>query len=102
MSSLGLLGAPLSVQYAQPTTGQTVTGDGSRIILIDPAGTLATLTVVLPASPVNGQECIIAASQILTALTITGTIVGTLTTMALGGFARFVYSATASKWFRAG
>lgn len=100
MSSPG--GAPCTVQYATPTTGQTVTGDGSRIIIINPAGTLATLTVILPSSPVDGQECILAASQILTALTITGTIVGTLTTLALGGFARFVYSATAAKWFRAG
>lgn len=93
---------PFSVQYATPTTGQTVTGDGSQIIIINPAGTLAALTVVLPASPTDGQQCVLATSQILTSLTITGTIVGTLTTLALGGFARFVYSATAAKWFRAG
>lgn len=96
------LNLPLSVQYATPTTGATVTGDGSRVIIINPAGTLANLTVVLPAAPVDGQVCILATSQILTALTITGTIVGTLTTLALGGFATFVYSATAAKWFRAG
>lgn len=91
-----------SVQYSTPATGATVTGDGSRIIIINPAGTIATLTVVLPASPTEGQECILASSQIVTALTITGTITGTLTTLAAGGFARFVYSATAAKWFRAG
>lgn len=102
MSSLGFNPAARSIQYAVPTTGQTVTGDGSAVICINPAGTLAALTVVLPASPFDGQECTIATSQILTSLTITGTIVGTLTTLALGGFARFVYSAQASKWFRAG
>lgn len=91
-----------SVQYATPTTGQTVTCDGSSVVMINPAGTLATLTVTLPASPVDGQDVLICASQIVTALTITGTIVGTLTTLAVAGFARFVYSATASKWFRAG
>lgn len=92
-----------STQYAQPTTGQTVTANpGVAALFIDPAGTLATLTVVLPASPVEGQGFEMGSSQILTALTITGTIVGTLTTLALGGFARFRYSATASKWFRTG
>lgn len=93
----------ITTQYAAPTTGQTVTANaGVRILFINPAGTLATLTVVLPASPVEGQDFIVCASQILTALTITGTIVGTLTTLALGGFARFVYSTDAAKWFRAG
>ena len=92
-----------AVQYSVPTTGGTVTaGSNTRVMLLNPAGTLATLTVVLPASPVDGQDFIVSTSQILTALTITGTIVGTLTTLALGGFARFVYSADSSKWFRCG
>lgn len=91
-----------SVQYAAPTAGQTVTCDGSSVVFIDPAGTLATLTVALPAAPVNGQEVNLCASQIITALTVTGTIIGTLTTLAVAGFARFVYSSTAVKWFRAG
>lgn len=91
------------VQYAAPTTGQTVTALASTDVLqIDPAGTLATLTVVLPASPVDGQDFTVCTSQIITTLTVTGSIVGTLTTMALGGFARFSYSATAAKWMRAG
>lgn len=93
----------LATQYAVPTTGQTVTANaGTRVLFIDPAGTLVALTVVLPAGPVEGQDFLVASSQSITTLTITGTIVGTLTTLALGGFARFVYSATASKWFRAG
>ena len=63
---------------------------------------LATLTIVLPSSPVDGDEVIISTSQTLTALTITGTIVGTLTTLNAAGFARFFYSADSSKWFRVG
>lgn len=91
-----------SIQYAAPTTGQTVTADGSNVLLLNPAGTLVALTVTLPANPSDGQDFVVATSQIITTLTITGTIIGTLTTLALGGFARFVYSATAAKWFRAG
>lgn len=93
----------VSTQYAQPTVGQTVTANaGVNALFIDPAGTLLTLTVVLPASPSDGQVFMMGSSQIITTLTVTGTIVGSLTTMGLGGFARFCYSATASKWFRVG
>lgn len=93
----------VGTQYAQPTTGQTVTANaGVNALFLDPAGTLVALTVVLPANPVDGQVFMMGASQIITSLTITGTIVGTLTTLALGGFARFCYSGSASKWFRVG
>lgn len=92
------------VQYATPTTGSTVTVvTGTTALLLNPAGTLVALTVALPSSPVDGQSITIATSQILSALTVSGgTLVGTLTTMALGGFARLVYGATAGVWFRAG
>lgn len=90
-------------QYVAPTAGATVNANaGTEVLFLDPAGTLATLTVALPLNPVEGQDFTVSSSQIVTALTFTGTIVGTLTTLALGGFARFVYSATAAKWFRCG
>lgn len=90
-------------QYATPTTGQTVTASsGVNALLLDPSGTLLALTVVLPSGPVDGQVFMIGCSQIITTLTITGTIVGTLTTFALGGFARFCYSGSGAKWFRVG
>jgi hypothetical protein len=96
-------GTVQSVQYAAPSTGATVTANaGVHVLHLDPAGTLAALSVVLPASPANGQDFVISTSQTITALTITGTIVGTLTTLALGGFARFNYSSSAAKWLRAG
>lgn len=91
-----------STQYVVATTGTTVTADGSAILLLDPAGTLLALTITMPASPIDKQHFTIGTSQIITALTITGTIVGTLTTLALGGFATFQWNATAAKWFRVG
>lgn len=93
----------LITQYATPTTGSTVNANaGVEALMLNPAGTLATLTVALPVSPVDGQSFSISTTQIITALTITGTIVGTLTTLSLGGYAWFLYSATAAKWMRAG
>ena len=100
--SYALPGVPVKTQYVTPTTGQSVTvNPDTDILLVDPAGTLATLTIVLPTGQ-DGKKVKIASAQILTALTVTGTIVGTLTTLALAGFAEFVYSSTAAKWFRSG
>ena len=91
-----------STQYVVPTTGTTITADGSSVLLLDPAGTLLALTVTMPATPIDKQRFTVSTSQVITGLTITGTIVGTLTTMALGGFACFQWNATAAKWFRVG
>ena len=91
------------VQYAQPTTGATVNiNSNTDILAVDPAGLLLTLTVALPSSPRDGKIIKIAASQVITTLTLTGSIVGSLTTLALGGFAEFVFCSSANKWFRAG
>lgn len=95
----------LSIQRPVPESGGTVnlTRADKVYALLDPAGTLATLTVNLPSSPLDGDEVTLSTSQILTALTVgNGTIVGTLTTLALGGFAKFVYNTASSKWFRCG
>jgi hypothetical protein len=92
------------MQYAVPTTGQTVAMSANigRLVL-NPAGLLALLTITMPPSPTDGQECSFSTSQPITALTMSGgTIIGGLTTLALGGFASFVYSSGASSWFRAG
>lgn len=94
--------APSVVQEAIPTAGQSVMIlDTSDVLFLNPAGTLATLTVVLPTGGA-GRRVTISSAQLITLLTITGTIVGTLTTLALGGFAEFIYSATTSKWYRTG
>lgn len=96
---------PITVQQSVPTTGGTVVAAGGLVnyVLLEPAGTLATLTLTLPSSPVNGQRCVVSTTQIITALTVGGgTIIGTLTTLVLGGFAEFLYSSDSSKWFRVG
>lgn len=91
------------VQYSAPLTGASVTiAANTDVLAVDPAGTIAALTIVLPTSPTDGQEVVIAASQIVIALTLTGTIIGTLTALAVAGFARFTYSSSAAKWFRSG
>jgi hypothetical protein len=94
-----------TVQYVTPASADTISVTASRntIVLINPSGTIAALTVNLPSSPLTGDIVTLSSSQIVTVLTVgNGTLVGTLTTLTVGGFARFCYSSTANKWFRIG
>lgn len=94
-----------TVQYSAPTTGSTVTvgSTGHTKLLLNPAGTLATLTVTFPGSPSDGDMVQLGSSQIITALTMNGgTIVGALTTLAVGGAGTWVYSSTSSSWIKTG
>lgn len=92
-----------ALQYTTPATGDTITGNtnGYTRLIINPAGSLLTLTINFPSTPSDGDIFEICSSQAVTTLTMgNGTVVGPLTTMAIGTFAGYVYSATSSKWFR--
>lgn len=88
---IGAGGAPASamaIQNSTPTAGQTVvmTADtNDRTLYMTPAGTLATLTVTLPANATSrlGQIARIATTQAVTAITINGatTILGNVTSL---------------------
>jgi hypothetical protein len=91
-----------AIQYATPTTGQTVVANGSGSLVINPAGTLVALTVTFPASPVDGQVFEIFSTQIVTTMTLNGgTIASALTTIGVNGAARWKYSTSAASWLRA-
>ena len=93
------------LQYATPTVGQTVTIEDAIVdirIVINPAGLLATLTVVMPSTPYNGQIVTVCSSQVVTTLTMTSsiTLLGSLAAFAINSSASWVYSVTANSWFR--
>lgn len=90
-----------AVQYATPTTGQTVVANGAGALVINPAGTLVALTITFPASPIDGQAFEILSTQIVTTMTLSGgTIASALTTIGVNGAARWRYSTTAATWMR--
>ena len=94
-----------TVQYAAPETGATVTvnNTGHVRLILNPAGSLLALTVTLPGSPSDGDMIELGCSQVVTTLTMNGgTIVGGLTSFAVGGFASYAYSSTGASWFRIG
>lgn len=106
-----LLGAG-NTNYSTPLTGTTVTAAATdSTILLEPAGTIAALTVALPAATAlkDGQTIRIASTQTITALTLTP---GTGTTIANPGATaltvsattaynyELMYKASTAKWYR--
>lgn len=89
--------------YATPATGNTVTiANTVYHQIIDPAGTLATLTVNMPATPTNGQYEDVRFSQIITALTVSGngnSIVGNPTSAAVGSQFSCFFRTTNTTWY---
>lgn len=83
----------------------TVANHASSLIL-NPAGTIASFTATMPASPYDGQVLVISTSQTVTALTLSGntgqTVNGALTTLTASAPAQYQYIATDTAWYRIG
>jgi hypothetical protein len=98
-----VVGLPYS--YNTPLAGATVTmGTAERRCVIDPAGLLATLTVVLPPSPSDGQVAGVSSTQAITALTVNaGTggaaIVGVPAALTAGQAFTVLYRSTGNSWY---
>jgi len=105
LTDVEILNARNTVQYITPSTGfsQTISNTTTYLI-IEPSGTLATGTVTMPASPVDGQTVTITSTQIITALTHnpnTGqTLKGALTTIPADGNATWLYKTSTTTWYR--
>jgi hypothetical protein len=91
--------------YQVPTTGGTVTLSSSKCFtILEPAGTLATLTVVMPANPATGRLAGFSTTQAITALTVSpssGQVIRggtTPTTMTAGGALTMIYNAN-TVWY---
>ena len=95
--------APSSTGFSVTIT-PTVTGE-NVYLLLTPTGTLAAGTIVMPAAPVHAQEVLVACTQIVTTLTVSGntyTINGAPTTFAANGFFRMRFDGVLNTWNRVG
>jgi hypothetical protein len=62
---------PGTLTVVTPLTATTVAfTQGQTIMYINPAGTIAALTVLLPPNPIQGQRAQMSFGQIVTALTV--------------------------------
>jgi hypothetical protein len=100
----GTNGVLQQYDYQTPTTGFSYTfAAGTNVLVMQPAGTLATGTIIMPASPADGMTITISSTQVITALTIQGntgqSIVGQPTVMNAGGAVTFVYRLSNTTWY---
>lgn len=90
--------------YQASTTGFSYTfAAGTTVLVMNPAGTLATGTITMPASPADGMTISFSSTQTITALTVNASagqsIVGNPTTLLAGGAATFVYRLSNTTWY---
>lgn len=85
-----------------PLTGTTISPTSAcGLAVVDPAGTLAALTIDFPTGPAEGQFFNVFTTQTLTAVTWgNGTAVGAPTTLAANASVSFQFSTATGKWYR--
>jgi hypothetical protein len=95
-----------TVTTTSTATSGTVTMPDTQqdVVLFHNAASLAaTLTVAVPATPIEGQRICISSTLGITALTLTttvGAILNTVTTLAVGSPVAYMFNFTANKWFK--
>ncbi len=99
-------------QYLTPLTGfsKTITptvAGGSVLLILSPAGTIATGTIVLPsiaaATVADRQEVLVTTTNTVTTLTVNAagtTVVGVPTTITAATPFKMRYDAVTSAWYR--
>lgn len=102
-----VLALRVGYDYQVPLTGFSITlSNFATNLILDPAGTLATGTLTMPAAPLNAQICGVACSQAVTALTMNPnagqTLNGGLTAFVGNDFAQYQYVQAITTWFRTG
>ncbi|CAB4168185.1 hypothetical protein UFOVP1276_62 [uncultured Caudovirales phage] len=99
----GTNGLLQSYDYQVLTTAFSYTfAAGTQVLVINPAGTLATGTITMPASPSDGMTITFSSSQQITALTMAGngaTINNAITLLGAKQAVSYVYRATGTTWY---
>lgn len=108
LSGLRVYGA-LGLEWQDVTpadAGTTTISDGVAGLYCEHSATIAAHTIRLPANPEHRQEVTIASRSIITTLTLnsagTATVRNGVTTLAAGGFVKYVYRKSDDVWYRAG
>lgn len=95
-----MIAGTTAVVVATPVTTDTVTIDANTSLeVINPAGTIAALTLNFPTGVYDGQPLRLAFTQIVTAITTTGAALQfALTSAAVGDKKHYQWSASLNKW----
>lgn len=99
----GTNGLLQSYDYQAPSTGFSYTfAAGTQVLVMNPAATLATGTITMPASPADGMTITFSSSQQITALTMSGngaSISSAVTFLPAKGAAAYVYRLANTTWY---
>jgi len=100
----GTNGLLQAYDYQIPTTGFSYTfSPGTQVLIMNPAGTLASGTITMPAIPNDGMTLIFSTSQQITALTLNPnsgqSITGSITTIPAGRAMTYIYNASTLTWY---
>lgn len=82
-----------------PTTGGTVNVLNNQTNIINPAGSLLTLTINLPSSPANNDKIYIKFTQAITTLNYTGGTVADNAPVGLGTLVYLTYDSGTTTWY---
>lgn len=89
-----------------PLTGDTITfNNKTSNLLINPAGSLASLTINLPNAPEDGQKITIVSSQAVTSLTVAapntnGLLGGSIGSLTAGESEELIYESSGLFWYK--
>lgn len=96
--------ADYGYSFQTPTTGFSITlGNNTWHTILDPAGTLATGTITMPSTPIDGMLVEVRSSQVVTALTVSAnagqSIKGQPSSFAVGGTFSCIFRAANTTWY---
>lgn len=107
MSAINIIDREQFVSDSQRSTStsgsNTINNSYTDIVYVHEAGVTATLTVNLPAIPINNQIVTIVSVAGITALTLAtsiGSIVGSVSTLSGLGSVRYMWLGSQSKWYK--
>lgn len=97
--------ADQSYSLQTPSTGFSITiANNTRSLILNPSGTLATGTIKMPVSPVDGQFINVTCSQTVTSLTVSPntsqTLLGAPTTCGPSAPFGYIYNLSGTTWYR--
>lgn len=100
----GTAGLLQQYDYQVSTTGFSYTfAAGTTVLVINPAGTLATGTITMPASPADGMTISFSSTKQITALTLSGntgqTVVSAVTFLPANQATTYVYRLSNTSWY---
>ena len=100
----GTSGLIQQYDYQTPTTGFSYTfAAGTTVLVMNPAGTLATGTITMPAAPADGMTITFSSTQTITALTVnanTGqSIVSAATVLPARQAGGYIYRLSNTTWY---